>query len=105
RNAASPGASAAAPSRRPNSAAEVTIVRGLGRVPAPARTAPAAEPSPSTMLKSPYVLALPPKADLAIAVSTIGKLRPNVPSIPTRKIVHSTSGRRRRQRAAPATLL
>ena len=35
------------------------------------------------------MLALPSKVDFAIAVSTIGKLRPNVPSIPTRKIVHS----------------
>jgi DNA-binding transcriptional LysR family regulator len=40
------------------------------------------------------------RVDLAIAVSTIGKLSPNVPSIPTRKIVHMTSGRRSTYRAA-----
>ena len=50
------------------------------------------------------MLALPPNADFAIAVSTIGKLRPNVPSIPTRKIVRSTSGRPRRYLTAVRTV-
>lgn len=47
------GASAAATCRMPNTAAQPTIARVLGRVPAPANTAPAAEPRPSTMLNSP----------------------------------------------------
>src|SRR6516164_8845052 len=100
RKTARSGASAAAACESPNTAAEAAMTRGLGWAPAAARSAPAADPIASTMLNRPYVLASPWNAVLAIAVSTIGKLRPNVPSIPTRKIVHATSGRRRTYRAA-----
>jgi hypothetical protein len=48
-----PGASAAAAWRMPNTAAAPTMVLVLVRVAAPASTAPAADPSPSTMLNSP----------------------------------------------------
>ena len=99
RNTARSGARAAATWRRPNAAAESASMPGLGRAAAPADSAPAADPMARAMLNRPYVLALPPNVDFAMAVSTIGKLRPNVPNIPTRKIVRTTSGCRPRYRA------
>jgi hypothetical protein len=92
RNTAMSGATAAATCSSPNTAADATMTRVRGRAAAPASRAPAAEPIASTMLNRPYMLAPPPNADLAMAVSTIGKFRPNVPNIPTRKIVHMMSG-------------
>jgi hypothetical protein len=100
RNTAMSGAIAADASNSPKAAAESTRIRRLGWALAPASSAPEADPIASTILNSPYVPALPWNVDLAIAVSTTGKLRPNVPSIPTRKIVQMTSGRPRRCRAA-----
>jgi hypothetical protein len=96
RNTAIPGAIAALICSSPNTTAHSAMTRGFGRRPDPASSAPATDPIASTMLNSPYVLASPWKTDFAIAVSTIGKLRPKVPSIPTRNIVHTTSGRRRK---------
>jgi hypothetical protein len=96
RNTAMPGAIAAPTSSSPNAAAHSVMTRSLGRSLAPATSAPVADPIARTILNRPYVLASPWNTDFAIAVSTIGKLRPNVPSIPTRKIVHATSGRRRK---------
>ena len=103
RKTASPGASAAAAWASPNAAAQITSTRRLGCAAAPASRAPDAEPIARAMLNSPYVPALPWKVDFAIAVSTIGKLRPKVPSIPTRKMVHRMSGRPRRYRTAVRT--
>ncbi len=94
RKASIPGITAATTWRRPNPAAAATMTRDPGRLAAPASSAPADEPTARTMLNRPYVLAAPWKA-VAIAVSTIGNSRPNVPIMPTRKIVHSTSGRPR----------
>jgi len=99
RNTAWSGARAAVVCRRPKAAADATIVRGPGRAAAPANSAPVADPMARAMLNRPYVLALPPNVDLAMAVSTIGKFSPNVPNIPTRKMVRSTSGRSARYRA------
>ena len=100
RNTAMSGAPAPAASKSPNAPAVSASVPSRERAPAPASSAPAADPIASMMLNRPYVLASPWNVDFAIAVSTIGKLRPKVPTIPTRKIVHAMSGRPRRYRAA-----
>lgn len=100
RKAARSGAIAAVTWSSPNAAAESTRTRGRGRAYAPASSAPAADPIARTKLNRPYRLASPPNTDLAIAVSTMGKLRPNVPSTPTSTIVRTMSGRRRTYRTA-----
>jgi hypothetical protein len=97
------GMTAAAACRRPKVAAIATSTRCRGRGPVAASSAPAHDPIARMMLNRPYMLAVPPNADFAIAVSTMGKFRPKVPSVPTRKIVHSRSGRPRTYRAASRT--
>jgi hypothetical protein len=82
------GAAAASSVNPPNAAEAAIRIRIETRPRAPAASAPAIEPTPIALRRSPYVWGPPSKLDLASNGSRTWKLKP---SVPTRAIIASGS--------------